>query len=158
MLARGSRGVARDLHARYALWKAAAASLTSCLTCCVQAPTCVCDRAVPVCVRSSCACLSNGVQCTLCSHGMLFSSAAPRAVFLSCSKERTPASCGRWLRSFSAAPSAPAPEAAPRVHGGLKDEDRIFTNLYCQGDPFIKVSALLLRCVCLLALTCCAHA
>ena len=25
------------------------------------------------------------------------------------------------------------------MHGGLKDEDRIFTNLYCQGDPFIKV-------------------
>lgn len=27
------------------------------------------------------------------------------------------------------------------MHGGLKDEDRIFTNLYCQGDPFIKVLA-----------------
>lgn len=24
-----------------------------------------------------------------------------------------------------------------RVHGGLKDEDRIFTNLYCDGSPFI---------------------
>ena len=28
------------------------------------------------------------------------------------------------------------------MHGGLKDEDRIFTNLYCQGDPFIKVLCL----------------
>lgn len=24
-----------------------------------------------------------------------------------------------------------------RVHGGLKDEDRIFTNLYCDGSPFL---------------------
>ena len=51
---------------------------------------------------------------------------------------------GRLLRAFSAAPappSAPAPQEEARVHGGLKDEDRIFTNLYCQGDPFIKVLA-----------------
>jgi hypothetical protein len=25
-----------------------------------------------------------------------------------------------------------------RVHGNLKDQDRIFTNLYRDGDPFIK--------------------
>lgn len=25
----------------------------------------------------------------------------------------------------------------PRKHGGLKDSDRIFTNLYRDGDPFI---------------------
>ena len=24
-----------------------------------------------------------------------------------------------------------------RSYGGLKDQDRIFTNLYCDGDPFI---------------------
>ena len=28
--------------------------------------------------------------------------------------------------------------AADRVHGGLKDEDRIFTNLYGKHDPFLK--------------------
>ena len=26
---------------------------------------------------------------------------------------------------------------AERVHGSLKDQDRIFTNLYKDGDPFI---------------------
>jgi len=31
------------------------------------------------------------------------------------------------------------PQLAEKTsYGGLKDEDRIFTNLYCQGDPFIK--------------------
>ena len=25
-----------------------------------------------------------------------------------------------------------------RVYGGLKDQDRIFTNLYKDGDPFIE--------------------
>jgi hypothetical protein len=24
-----------------------------------------------------------------------------------------------------------------KVHGGLKDQDRIFTNLYKDGDPFV---------------------
>ena len=28
--------------------------------------------------------------------------------------------------------------AADRTHGGLKDEDRIFTNLYGKHDPFLK--------------------
>ena len=37
-------------------------------------------------------------------------------------------------RSFSAESSP------PRVHGGLKDEDRIFTNLYRQHDSSLKVS------------------
>jgi NADH dehydrogenase (ubiquinone) flavoprotein 1 len=33
----------------------------------------------------------------------------------------------------------PAPPAAPaRVHGGLKDADRIFTNLYGKHDPYLK--------------------
>lgn len=45
------------------------------------------------------------------------------------------------------------------MHGGLKDEDRIFTNLYCQGDPFIKVlaAAALLSClimICAFGATC----
>ena len=48
------------------------------------------------------------------------------------------------LRTFAAqAPSPPPPTPPPpgkESYGGLKDEDRIFTNLYCQGDPFIKVS------------------
>jgi hypothetical protein len=25
-----------------------------------------------------------------------------------------------------------------RIYGGLKDQDRIFTNLYRQGDPFLE--------------------
>ncbi len=25
-----------------------------------------------------------------------------------------------------------------RVHGNLKDQDRIFTNVYRDGDPFVK--------------------
>ena len=29
-------------------------------------------------------------------------------------------------------------QATKRVHGGLKDQDRIFTNVYCDGDPFIE--------------------
>lgn len=45
------------------------------------------------------------------------------------------------LRSFSAQTSpAPPPPAEKTSYGGLKDEDRIFTNLYRQGDPFIKVT------------------
>ena len=35
--------------------------------------------------------------------------------------------------------SAPATDAGKTSHGGLADEDRIFTNLYRQGDPFMKV-------------------
>lgn len=42
------------------------------------------------------------------------------------------------LRAF-AAQAEQAAEAPPRSHGGLKDEDRIFTNLYGRGDPFLKV-------------------
>lgn len=64
---------------------------------------------------------------------------------------RTPATavphhCGMLLsfaRAFSStpAPQPEQPEAPPeRTHfGGLKDEDRIFTNLYGQHDPFLKV-------------------
>jgi len=45
------------------------------------------------------------------------------------------------LRSFAAqASSAPPPPPEKTSYGGLKDEDRIFTNLYRQGDPFIKVT------------------
>jgi hypothetical protein len=36
-------------------------------------------------------------------------------------------------------PGPPPPPAPPaRVHGGLKDADRIFTNLYGKHDPFLK--------------------
>jgi len=36
-------------------------------------------------------------------------------------------------------PPPPPPPAAPeRVHGGLKDADRIFTNLYGKHDPMLK--------------------
>ncbi len=38
-----------------------------------------------------------------------------------------------------ATPAAPAAPAAPaRVYGGLKDSDRIFTNIYGRNDPFIE--------------------
>jgi len=29
-------------------------------------------------------------------------------------------------------------QATKRSHGGLKDQDRIFTNVYRDGDPFIE--------------------
>ena len=39
----------------------------------------------------------------------------------------------------AAAPPPPPPPPPPaRVHGGLKDADRIFTNLYGKHDPFLK--------------------
>lgn len=52
-------------------------------------------------------------------------------------------------RSLSTAPPGAAPAASasappppppppPRTHGGLKDQDRIFTNLYGKHDPFLK--------------------
>ena len=44
------------------------------------------------------------------------------------------------LRSFAAQASPPPPPPEKTSYGGLKDEDRIFTNLYNEGDPFIKVT------------------
>jgi NADH dehydrogenase (ubiquinone) flavoprotein 1 len=29
-------------------------------------------------------------------------------------------------------------EAPKKTYGGLKDQDRIFTNLYRDGDPFVQ--------------------
>ena len=53
------------------------------------------------------------------------------------------------LRSFASQTSpAPAPPPEKTSYGGLKDEDRIFTNLYRQGDPFIKVPPFPM-CMCL---------
>ena len=49
------------------------------------------------------------------------------------------------LRAYSAAAEAPPPPPAKTSFGGLKDEDRIFTNLYGRHDPFIKVSHRLSR-------------
>ncbi len=46
------------------------------------------------------------------------------------------------LRSFAAQASPPPPPPEKTSYGGLKDEDRIFTNLYNEGDPFIKVALL----------------
>lgn len=45
-----------------------------------------------------------------------------------------------WCSLLRASFSAQAAPGEKTSFGGLKDEDRIFTNLYCQGDPFIKVS------------------
>ena len=45
------------------------------------------------------------------------------------------------LKAYSAQTSpAPPPPPEKTSYGGLKDEDRIFTNLYRQGDPFLKVT------------------
>ena len=53
----------------------------------------------------------------------------------------------RACRAAVAAPSVSPAVAVPaavkafstdRVHGGLKDSDRIFTNLYGKHDPFLK--------------------
>ena len=61
-------------------------------------------------------------------------------------QQPTPASvftANSALRSFAAGAASPPPPTPPPAaktsHGGLKDEDRIFTNLYRQGDPFLKV-------------------
>ncbi len=43
-------------------------------------------------------------------------------------------------RAFSAAAETPPPAPPAKTSfGGLKDEDRIFTNLYGEHDPFLKV-------------------
>ena len=41
-------------------------------------------------------------------------------------------------RQVGAARHYAVDNAAERTHGGLKDEDRIFTNLYGKHDPFLK--------------------
>ena len=67
---------------------------------------------------------------------------------LACSCHSTPQSSGApcWCSLLRAAAfSTQNPALAEKTSfGGLKDEDRIFTNLYCQGDPFIKVRPLAL--------------
>jgi hypothetical protein len=40
------------------------------------------------------------------------------------------------LRFFSVVPQQDT--GVKKVHGGLKDSDRIFTNLYRDGDPFVE--------------------
>ena len=49
--------------------------------------------------------------------------------------------------SSSAAAASTGAAAPERTHGGLADEDRIFTNLYRQGDPFIKVRRVARECL-----------
>jgi hypothetical protein len=39
------------------------------------------------------------------------------------------------IKNFSAGTTV---QPTKRVHGGLKDQDRIFTNVYCDSDPFIE--------------------
>lgn len=62
------------------------------------------------------------------------------------------------LRAYAAEAAPQAQQAAPqpppppeRTHfGGLKDQDRIFTNLYGRHDPFLKVNlahGLVLTCI-----------
>jgi len=55
-----------------------------------------------------------------------------------------PCWCRSFARAFStaapgAAPAAPPPAPERTVFGGLKDQDRIFTNIYGRHDPFMKV-------------------
>ena len=40
------------------------------------------------------------------------------------------------VRSFSTVPQT-KDSGVIRTYGGLKDQDRIFTNVYRDGDPFI---------------------
>jgi NADH dehydrogenase (ubiquinone) flavoprotein 1 len=53
---------------------------------------------------------------------------------------RTPRTIPRSLPSFSARSRSLATVADPPVrrYGGLKDQDRIFTNLFCRHDHGIK--------------------
>lgn len=48
-----------------------------------------------------------------------------------------------WCRLFRALSAEASTPAEKTSFGGLKDEDRIFTNLYGKHDPFIAVSWLL---------------
>ena len=44
-----------------------------------------------------------------------------------------------YLKSKFSFTTTPVPQpAAPRKHGNLKDQDRIFTNLYRDGDVFVE--------------------
>lgn len=53
---------------------------------------------------------------------------------------RGAASAATVAPTASAPPPSPPPPPPPpaRVHGGLKDQDRIFTNLYGRHDPLLK--------------------
>ncbi len=44
-----------------------------------------------------------------------------------------------YIKSKFSFTTTPVPQpAAPRKHGNLKDQDRIFTNLYRDGDVFVE--------------------
>lgn len=42
------------------------------------------------------------------------------------------------FKFFSTVPQPQQESGVKKSHGGLKDSDRIFTNLYRDGDPFIE--------------------
>jgi hypothetical protein len=48
-------------------------------------------------------------------------------------------SMGHAVRCLSTTAPAAPPAAEKTSFGNLKDEDRIFTNIYGRHDPFIKV-------------------
>ncbi|GBG62447.1 hypothetical protein CBR_g30767 [Chara braunii] len=70
-----------------------------------------------------------------------FSASAASAVSSSSSASASAPFCSSSIATAAAASSAAAAadtNEQGRAHGGLKDEDRIFTNLYGQADPFLK--------------------
>ena len=50
------------------------------------------------------------------------------------SKSRITVACRQRSRLFSSQAPKPTDPVLARVYGGLKDQDRIFTNLYGEGD------------------------
>jgi len=48
------------------------------------------------------------------------------------------AQTAQFNAAATASPTPPTPPPPPRVYGGLKDQDRIFTNLYEGGDIYIN--------------------
>ena len=42
------------------------------------------------------------------------------------------------LKFFSTVPQTQQESGIKKSHGGLRDQDRIFTNVYRDGDPFIE--------------------
>ena len=89
----------------------------------------ICTRAARYSALHQCYALHDGavhsLECSVCAKPKLYMKFLLRSA----------------LKSFSAQTSpAPPPPPEKTSYGGLKDEDRIFTNLYRQGDPFLKVT------------------
>lgn len=67
-----------------------------------------------------------------------FSSTTPPTPPAEVNKDKAVGSTAEAKKDGTAPPPPPPPPPEKTVFGGLKDEDRIFTNLYGLHDPFLK--------------------